>query len=265
MDKFGMEGKVSALLPIITSNSKMISMSFGEALRDATAIAMRASPEVMILGEGITDSGAVFGTTAGLLEEFGPKRVIETPLSEAAITGICVGAALAGMRPILVHQRIDFSLLGMDQLINHAAKWRYMHAGKFSVPLVLRCIVGKGWGQAAQHSQSLQGLFAHIPGLKVVMPTTPSDAKGMLLSAIQDNNPVVFIEGRSLYASKEETASDFYSVPLGKAAIRRPGKDITVIGVSYMTEELLKAAEYLKNEIDIEVIDLRSVNPGSSP
>jgi acetoin:2,6-dichlorophenolindophenol oxidoreductase subunit beta len=237
------------------------SMTYGEAIHDATVLAMRAWPEVLVIGEGITDSGAVFGTTSGLLAEFGPKRVIESPLSEAAVTGICTGAALAGLRPIYVHQRMDFALLGLDQLVNHAAKWRYMYAGKFSVPFVLRCIVGKGWGQAAQHSQSLQALFAHIPGLKVVMPATPTDAKGLLLAALQDGNPVVSIEARALYSAKEEVQEGHFTVPIGRASVRRPGRHITAIGTSYQVPELIKAAEALAPEMEVEVVDLRSINP----
>lgn len=258
--KFSMDGKIEAG-PFSTDEKSSCLMTYGEAIRDATATAMRRRPEVLIFGEGITDSGSVFGTTAGLLQEFGPRRVIETPLSEAAITGICTGAAIAGLRPILVHQRIDFALLGMDQLVNHAAKWRYMYAGKFKVPLVIRCLVGKGWGQAAQHSQSLQALFAHIPGLKVVMPSTPHDAKGMLLAAIEDENPVVFIEGRSLYTLSEEVPAGYFSETLGAGVIRRKGSDLTLIGVSHLMPELLKAADNLRGEMDIEVIDLRSVSP----
>lgn len=256
MSKFGMDGEILASRQTVAKK-----MSYGEALCDATTIAMRRSKDVIILGEGITDSGAVFGSTAGLLAEFGPKRVIETPLSEAAMTGICTGAALAGLRPILVHQRIDFTLLGMDQLVNHAAKWSYMYAGKLRVPFVMRCIVGKGWGQAAQHSQSLQALFAHIPGLKVVMPATPRDAKGLLLASLEDNNPVVFIEARPLYNLSEEVPSEYFREELGRAIVRRPGRDISVIGVSHLMPEILQAAELLRGEVDMEVIDLRSVSP----
>lgn len=253
MANFGMDGHIQA------TETERENLTYGKAIREATAEAMRRRPEVMIFGEGITDSGAVFGTTAGLLEEFGPRRVVETPLSEAALTGICTGAAIAGLRPILVHQRIDFSLLGMDQLVNHAAKWSYMYDGRLKVPFVLRCIVGKGWGQAAQHSQSLQAMFAHVPGLKVVMPASPADAAGLLLGSLEENCPVVFIEGRPLYSLQEPVS--LRPQKLGKAVVRRPGKNITVIGCSWLMPEILKAAESLSPGIDAEVIDLRSISP----
>lgn len=253
MANFGMDGQIQA------AEAKRENFSYGKAIREATAEAMRRLPEVLIFGEGITDSGAVFGTTAGLLEEFGPRRVVETPLSESAITGICTGAALAGLRPILVHQRVDFSLLGMDQLVNHAAKWSYMYDGRLSVPFVLRCIVGKGWGQAAQHSQSLQAIFAHVPGLKVVMPSSPADAAGLLLGSLEESCPVVIIEGRPLYALQE--AVSLKAQPLGEAKILRPGRDLSVIGCSWLIPEILKAAEMVYPELNVEVIDLRTISP----
>lgn len=252
MASFGMDGHTQP--PEATEK-----VTFARAVRDATAEAMRRRPEILVFGEGITDSGAVFGSTAGLLEEFGPRRVVETPLSENAITGICTGAALAGLRPILVHQRIDFSLLGMDQLVNHAAKWSYMYDGRLRVPFVLRCIVGKGWGQAAQHSQSLQAMFAHVPGIKVVMPASPADAAGLLLGALEESCPVVFIEGRPLYSLQESFSSE--TARLGEAKVVRPGNDLTVIGCSWLMPEILKAAEILSPQISTEVIDLRSVSP----
>jgi pyruvate dehydrogenase E1 component beta subunit len=253
MANFGMDGRIQA------TEAQPEKLNYGRAIREATAEAMRRRPEVVVFGEGITDSGAVFGSTAGLLEEFGSRRIVETPLSENALTGICTGAAIAGLRPILVHQRIDFSLLGMDQLVNHAAKWSYMYDGRLRVPFVLRCIVGKGWGQAAQHSQSLQAMFAHVPGLKVVMPASPADAAGLLLGALEESCPVVFIEGRPLYPLQGPVA--LKPEKLGEAKVLRPGKDLTVIGCSWLMPEILKAAEMVGPGINAEVIDLRSISP----
>ena len=184
------------------------------------------------------------------------------PLAENGMTGVCIGAAISGMRPVMVHQRIDFALLCMDQLINNAAKWRYMFAGQASVPLVVRLIVGRGWGQGPQHAQSLQAMFAHIPGLKVVMPSSGYDAKGMLLAAIRDDNPVIFIEHRWLHGIADAVPPEPYTVPLDKAAIRRPGRDATLVAFSFMVVEALLAAKALAElGIDLEVIDARAVRP----
>lgn len=257
-EKFGMEGPISDARLAPAGEEEI---TYAQALRDGLHEAMLASDSVFVVGEGVNDSGRIFGTTASLLETFGSRRVIESPLSENGMTGICVGAALAGLRPVMIHQRIDFALLAADQIINHAAKWAYMYDGKVSVPFVIRCIVGKGWGQAAQHSQSLHALFAHIPGLKVVMPATPEDAKGMLMSSIADNNPVLFIESRSLHATKGKVAKGALYTPLHQAKVRRTGRDCTLIGVSYQVPMLLDLAESMKGHLDCEVIDLRSVSP----
>lgn len=233
-----------------------------EAIREALEQAMAEDERVILIGEGVPDPKGIFGTTSGLLERFGAARVFDMPLAENGMTGICIGAAISGMRPVMVHQRIDFALLCMDQLINNAAKWRYMFAGQVSVPLVVRLIVGRGWGQGPQHAQSLQAMFAHIPGLKVVMPSSGYDAKGMLLAAIRDDNPVIFIEHRWLHGIADEVPSQPYTVPLDKAAIRRPGQDATVVAFSFMVVEALLAAKALAElGINLEVIDARAVRP----
>jgi pyruvate/2-oxoglutarate/acetoin dehydrogenase E1 component len=240
----------------------MRKLSYAQAIREGLEQAMTADHRVIVIGEGVPDPKAIFTTTAGLREKFGAKRVFDMPLSENGLTGICIGAALCGMRPIMVHQRIDFALLAMDQLINNAAKWHYMFDGLASVPLVVRMIVGRGWGQGPQHSQSLHAMFAHVPGLKVVMPTTARDAKGMLISAIEDNNPVLFIEHRWLHSICDEVSADFYQTPLDRARILKAGTDVTVAAFSYMAMESFLAATALANiGINIEVIDMRCVRP----
>jgi pyruvate dehydrogenase E1 component beta subunit len=184
------------------------------------------------------------------------------PLSENAITGVCIGASLSGMRPILTHMRIDFALLSMDQIINNAAMWHFMYGGQTSVPLVIRAIVGRGWGQGPQHSQNLHALFSHIPGLKVVTPARPYDAKGLLLAAIEDNNPIIFIEHRWLHTITGPVPAGYYTVPIGKANIVNKGKDVTVVASSYMTIESIKALEIIKSlGISVDLIDLRSTKP----
>lgn len=259
---FGMDG---AITENKMHKSDIVSgeqvLTYAEAIRDATHMAMKRDENILVFGEGVNDSGAIFGTTKGLHEEFGIHRMIETPLSENGITGICAGAAMGGLRPILIHQRVDFALLAMDQLFNHAAKWRYMTGGKVQIPFVLRCLIGKGWGQAAQHSQSLQATFAHFPGVRVLMPSTPSDAKGLLLAALQENNPTILLEARGLYSEKEPVAQNPFTTPIGKAAVRKVGSELTVIGSSYLMPEIMRVAQQLENEIDIEVIDLRTISP----
>ncbi|MBI3317678.1 MAG: alpha-ketoacid dehydrogenase subunit beta [Candidatus Omnitrophica bacterium] len=201
-------------------------------------------------------------STQGLQERFGKARVFDTPLSENGMTGILVGAALTGLRPVMTHQRLDFVLYAMDQLVNHAAKRCYASGGRQSVPLTVRAVIGRGWGQGPQHSQSLQAFFMHVPGLKVVMPATAYDAKGLLLASIFDPNPVVFIEHRSCYAHTGEVPQEYYTVALGKAAVPRSGEDVTLVATSYMVSEALRAAEALAREgIRVEVIDLRTIKP----
>jgi pyruvate/2-oxoglutarate/acetoin dehydrogenase E1 component len=238
-------------------------LSYVDAIREALDQAMDQDPMVILIGEGVPDPKAIFSSTAGLQEKYGRERVFDMPLSENAITGVCIGAAISGMRPVMIHQRIDFSLLSLDQLINNAAKWHYMFNGKSTVPIVIRMIVGRGWGQGPQHSQSLQALFASIPGLKVVMPTTAHDAKGMMMAAIRDNNPVIFIEHRWLHHIKDAVPEQPYEVSLEKAKVIHAGEDITIAAFSYMTFESLIAARTLLSimGIGVELIDMRSIRP----
>lgn len=233
-----------------------------EAIREALEQAMAEDERVILIGEGVPDPKGVFGTTSGLQRRFGTERVFDMPLAENGMTGICIGAAIAGMRPVMVHQRIDFSLLCMDQIVNNAAKWHYMFAGQVCVPLVIRLIIGRGWGQGPQHAQSLQAMFAHVPGLKVVMPSSGYDAKGMLLEAIRNDNPVIFIEHRWLHDICDDVPVAPYTVPLDKAVIRRSGKDATLVAFSLMVVEALLVAKALAElGIDLEVIDARAVRP----
>ncbi len=237
-------------------------LTFAQALREGLDQAMEQDARVLVIGEGVPDPKAIFGTTAGLREKYGAGRVFDMPLSENGMTGICIGAALSGMRPVMVHQRIDFALLAMDQLVNNAAKWHYMFDGKASVPLVVRVIVGRGWGQGPQHSQSLQAMFAQVPGLKVVMPTTAHDAKGMLIAAIEDDNPVIFIEHRWLHHVTDKVPAEAYRVPLDRAKVLHAGGAVTVAALSYMAVEALLAARALASQsVGVEVIDMRSVRP----
>ncbi len=237
-------------------------ITYREALRETQSALLKKDKRIFILGEGVNDSGGIFGTTAGLAKEFGKDRVMDIPVAENALTGIAIGAAICGMRPIFVHMRMDFLLMAMDQIINHAAKWNYMTGGRVNVPIVIRSIIGRGWGSAAQHSQALHSLFVHIPGLKVVMPSTPYDAKGLLISAVEDANPVIFIEHRWVYDYIGYVPPDVYKVPVGKGIVRRQGKDVTVVAVSQMVYEAIKAADSLQSEnIDIEIVDPRTIKP----
>jgi len=240
-------------------------LTYKEAIREATAQLLSTDRSVFVIGEGVDDAGGVFGTTRGLQEEFGKDRVMDSPLAENGITGVCVGAAAAGMKPILVHMRVDFLPISLDQIVNHAAKWNYMFGGALNIPLVIRSIIGRGWGSAAQHSQSLQAMFMNVPGLRVIMPATPYDAKGLLIAASRDGNPVIMIEHRWLYEHVGHVPEEMYEVPLGKAAIRRTGKDLTIVAVSHMVHEALQAAEALASEgMDCEVVDLRTLKPMDS-
>jgi len=240
----------------------MSEMSFASAVNDALHTAMNLDSSVIFYGLGATDPKEIFGTTAGLAKKFGHSRVFDTPTSENGMTGIGIGAALGGMRTIMTHQRLDFFLLAMDQLVNSAAKWHYMFGSQISVPITIRLIVGRGWGQGPTHSQNLQAWFAHVPGLKVVMPTTPADAKGLLLSSIFDPNPVVFLEHRWLHQSVGEVEKGDIRIPIGLAKIVRMGKDVTVVAASYLVVEALQAAKVLAEEgIECEVIDLRTISP----
>lgn len=237
-------------------------LTFREAISEAFVQGFERDPSLFMMGCGVTDPKGIFGTTLEVARRFGKERVFDTPLSENGITGFAIGAALVGMHPIMVHQRSDFLLVTMDQIVNHAAKWKYMSGGKLSVPLVIRSIVGRGWGQAAQHSQNLHVLFAHIPGLKVVLPSDAYDAKGLLLASFAVRSPVIFIEHRWLHEMAGGVPSEPYEIPLGKAAIKKKGEDLTIVAISHMVPESLKAAALLEKEgISVEVCDLRTLSP----
>lgn len=237
-------------------------LKFFQAVNEAIDLCMAKDPTVYIMGLGVPDPKGVFGTTLGLQQKYGSMRVMDMPTSENGMTGVAIGSALAGMRPIMTHQRIDFAVLAMEQIVNQAANWHYMFGRQMSVPLVIRMIIGRGWGQGPQHSQSLQAWFAHVPGLKVVMPTTPYDAKGLLIASIEDNNPVIFIEHRWLFNIMGHVPEGRYCVPLGQARVVREGNDVTIAATSYMTLEALRAAEMLAADgVRAEVIDIRTLKP----
>jgi len=246
----------------LESDENVRRLSYSESIHEALDQALELDRRVFIMGQGVDDPSAMFGTTLNLHKKYGSQRVFDTPLAENALTGIATGAAIGGMRPVYFHNRPDFLFLAMDQLVNHASKWYYMFGGAVNVPIVLWACIGRGWGSAAQHSQALQGIFMHIPGLKVIMPSTCYDAKGLMLSAIVDNNPVLIIEHRLNFRNKGFVPEAPYRVPIGKGIIRRQGKDITFVAVSHMVTEAYKAAEELSKEgIDAEVIDLRTLRP----
>ena len=240
----------------------MSSITFSKAINEALSMALEMDESVICYGLGVPDPKGVFGTTVGLQEKFGDQRVFDMPVSENALTGIAIGASMNGIRPVMTHQRLDFFLLAMDQLVNNAAKWHYMFGSQTPVPITIRLIIGRGWGQGPTHSQNLQAIFAHIPGLKVVMPTMAADAKGLLLSSIFDNNPVIFLEHRWLHNFAGEVPDGDHRVPIGEAKVLKPGSDITLVSMSYMTIEALHAVELLKAEgISCELIDLRTIKP----
>jgi len=240
----------------------MRAITYQEAIREALSQEMRSNEDVYVMGEDIGVYGGAFGVTNGMLEEFGGERVRITPISEAAITGCAVGSAVTGMRPVLEIQFSDFITIAMDQMVNQAAKLRYMFGGKGKVPMVLRTPYGSGLGFAAQHSQSLEAWMTHIPGLKVIQPSTPYDAKGLLKAAIEDDNPVIFYEHKLLYGTKGEVPEGPYTIELGKGDIKRAGSDVTVVATGVMVSRSLEAAEVLEKEgISIEVIDPRTLVP----
>ncbi|MBM3707990.1 MAG: alpha-ketoacid dehydrogenase subunit beta [Actinobacteria bacterium] len=240
----------------------MRKITFAQAINEAYIKAMQRDKNVIAYGLGIDDPKGIFGTTLGLKERFGKERVFDIPISENAMTGVAIGAALNGIRPIVCHQRMDFFLLAMDQLVNNAAKWSYMFGEESQVPITIRLIIGRGWGQGPTHSQSLQAWLAHIPGLKVVMPATPYDAKGLLLSSIFDNDPVIYLEHRWLHNILDKVPEKIYWVSIGKARIVKDGKDITIVSSSYMTLESIRASNMLKDYgIDAEIVDLRTIKP----
>jgi acetoin:2,6-dichlorophenolindophenol oxidoreductase subunit beta len=237
-------------------------LSFAQALHEAMAQAMEADERVFIMGEDIGVYGGAFGVTGDLIAKFGEDRVRDTPIAELGGAGVAVGAAVAGARPIYEFQFSDFATLAMEQIVNQAAKMRYMLGGKASVPVVFRMPCGSGTGAAAQHSQSLEAWFGHVPGLKVVEPSTPEDAKGMLLAALADPDPVLIFEHKLLYKIKGHVPEEMYHTPLDKAVVRREGKDVTVVAAAIMVHKALEAAKILADEgIDVEVIDLRSIRP----
>lgn len=243
-------------------SSQTRKLSYSLAINEAFHQLMERDESVMLIGQGVKSPWYVGNTALGLIPRFGERRIIDTPVSENAMTGAAVGAALAGMRSIVVHPRMDFMLYAIDPIINEAANWHYMNGGKLPVPTVIWGVINRGGEQGAQHSQALQAMFAHVPGLKVVMPATPYDAKGLMISAVLDNNPVIFIDDRWLYNLEEDVPGEFYSVPIGKGIVRREGKDVTVVAISYLVQEAMKAAEDLALEgISVEVIDPRTVKP----
>ncbi|CAN0654795.1 Acetoin:2,6-dichlorophenolindophenol oxidoreductase subunit beta [Nitratireductor aquimarinus] len=237
-------------------------LSYAQAIQEAMAIAMERDERVFLMGEDIGVYGGAFQVTGDLVERFGPERVMDTPISELGGAGVAVGAAVTGMRPIFEFQFSDFATLAMEQIVNQAAKMRYMLGGAVSVPVVMRFPAGSGTGAAAQHSQSLEAWLGHVPGLKVIQPSTPHDVKGMLLAAIEDPDPVMIYEHKLLYKMKGEVPEGYYTVPIGKAAVRREGADLTIVATSIMVHKSLDAAKQLAEEgIDVEVIDLRSIRP----
>ncbi|WP_026896227.1 alpha-ketoacid dehydrogenase subunit beta [Clostridiisalibacter paucivorans] len=240
----------------------MKKMTYAEAIREGMRIKMKENSDVFLFGEDVGAFGGCFGVTAGLFDEFGEKRVRDTPISEGAIIGTAIGAAATGLRPIAELMFIDFLTVGMDQLVNQAAKMRYMFGGKITLPMVVRLPAGAGVQAAAQHSQSLEAWITHVPGLKVVYPSTPQDALGLMLGAIEDDNPVMYIEHKLLYGMDGEVDENIKPIPLGVADIKREGSDVTVIATGKMVHEALAAADELSKEgKDIEVIDLRTLYP----
>ena len=236
-------------------------ITYRDALNQALIDEMEADENVFVFGLDVPDHKRIFGSTAHLVEKFGARRCFATPLSEDGMTGVALGAAISGLRPVHVHIRVDFMLLAMNQIANMVSCARYMTGGKLKVPLVIRAVIGRGWGQGAQHSKTLQSIFAHIPGLKVVMPTNPQDAYSLLRSSIQDDNPVIFLEHRWLYDAFGDVDTDF-KIPLGKSLVKREGTDVSVITTSWMMVEALKAREILqKRNVSVEIVDVRSLAP----
>jgi pyruvate/2-oxoglutarate/acetoin dehydrogenase E1 component len=237
-------------------------LSYSLSINEALHQMMAGDDRVFLIGQGVKSPWYVGNTARGLLDRFGPERVIDTPVSENAVTGAAVGASLVGMRPIVVHPRVDFMMYALDPIINEAANWSYMFGGRSHAPLVVWGIVNRGGEQAAQHSQALHALFAHIPGLKVVAPSNPYDAKGLMISAITDDNPVIYIDDRWLYDVEGDVPEEVYSIPIGKGVVTKKGKDVTLVSSSYMVLESVKAADMLEESgISAEVIDLRSIKP----
>ncbi|MEI9429542.1 alpha-ketoacid dehydrogenase subunit beta [Mesorhizobium sp. Cs1299R1N3] len=237
-------------------------LSYAQAIQEAMAVAMDMDERVFLMGEDIGVYGGAFQVTGDLVERYGAERVLDTPISELGGAGVAVGAALTGMRPIFEFQFSDFATLAMEQIVNQAAKMRFMLGGEVSVPVVMRFPAGSGTGAAAQHSQSLEAWLGHVPGLKVIQPATPYDAKGMLLAAVADPDPVMIFEHKLLYKMKGPVPEGYYTVPIGRADIRREGRDLTIVATSIMVQKALDAAATLEAEgIDVEVVDLRTIRP----
>jgi acetoin:2,6-dichlorophenolindophenol oxidoreductase subunit beta len=240
----------------------MAELSYREAVRDAMSTAMRRDDDVFIMGEDIAEMGGSMGVTQGMLEEFGPERVRNTPISEMAIVGAGIGAAIAGMRPIVEIMYQDFTTLAMEQIVSQAAKHRYMSGGQIKVPITIRTQGGAGWSPGAQHAQQLEAWFVHVPGLKVVFPSTPEDVRGLLWSSIYEDNPIVFFEHRTLYGIKGEVPDEIEPIEIGKARIHREGEDVTVVATGRLVHESLRAAEQAAEEgISVEVFDPRTLQP----
>ena len=256
------EGLVNSLVYDRPDPNEGRVMKYAGAINEALAIALEHDPAVLVFGQGVDDPSAMFGTTRGLQQRFGPHRVFDTPLSEEGMMGVATGAAMNGMRPVYMHNRPDFVLLAMNQLVTHASKYHFMDNGQTTVPLVVWAAIGRGWGSGAQHSQAIHGMLLGAPGLKIVMPSTPYDAKGLLLSAILDNNPVCVFEHRWLMKKDGLVPEGPYRIAIGKGIYRRRGSDVTIVGASHAIELGMQAAAILANErIDAEVIDLRTIKP----
>ena len=241
----------------------MRKLNYAQAIREAFAQLLADDPRVFVIGQGVWSPWYAGTSLKDLDRDFGRDRIIDSPVSENATTAAAIGAAMAGMRPIVFHPRMDFMLLAVDPIVNQAANWSYIFGGKVNVPVVIRATINRGGEQGAQHSQALQAMFMHVPGLKVVMPSTAYDAKGLLIAAVQDGNPVMYIDDRWLYDESSEVPEAMYKVPIGSAAVRREGRDVTIVATSYMAGQAMKAAAILneRQKIDAEVIDLRSISP----
>ena len=247
---------------MLQKNKSLKTMSYADAILSATKIMLKKNKNVFVFGQGVDDPKGHYGTTLDLHKDFGKNRCFDTPICEESMTGVGIGAAIAGMHPILVHQRMDFVMLAMNQLVNMASKIHYISDGKLCVPLVVRACIGRSWGQGAQHSQSLYSIFAHIPGLKVIAPTTPHDVKGTLIKAIEDKNPIIFIEHRMLYRNKGLVPKGHYKVDFGKSRVLSNGTDITLIGISFTVIDCINAKKLLlEKSINAEIIDLLSIQP----
>jgi pyruvate/2-oxoglutarate/acetoin dehydrogenase E1 component len=242
-------------------SSEMRLLNYALSINEALSQSMAADDSVFLIGQGLKSPWYVGQTCTGLIETFGAHRVVDTPVSENAITGAAVGASISGMKGVVVHPRVDFMLYALDPIINEAANWSYMNGGRCSVPVVIWGVINRGGEQGAQHSQSIHATFAHIPGLKVVMPSTPYDAKGLMIAAIRDPDPVVFMDDRWLYGIEEHVPEEPYEVEIGKAVVRKSGDDITIVASSFVAHEALQAVNMLAAEASVEVIDLRTIKP----